>query len=34
MTKQRGQADVGPAGNVSHGRIDTMLGDGLPRDGK
>jgi hypothetical protein len=34
MTKQCGQPDVGPAGDISHGRIDTMLGDDVTRDCK
>ncbi len=34
MTKQCGQPDVGPAGDISHGRIDSMLGDDVTRDCK
>jgi len=34
MTKQCGQPDVGPAGDISHGRVGTMLGDDVTRDGK
>ena len=32
MTKQRGQADAGPAGDIAHRRIGTMLGDDVTRD--
>jgi hypothetical protein len=34
MAKQRGQPDVGPAGDISHGRIGTMFGDDVTRDCK
>jgi hypothetical protein len=32
MAKQCGQSDVGSAGDISHGRIGTMLGDDVTRD--
>jgi hypothetical protein len=34
MTKQCGQSDVGPAGDISHRRIGAMLGDDVTRDRK
>jgi len=34
MTKQCGQPDVGPAGDISHRRIGTMFGDDVTRDCK
>jgi hypothetical protein len=32
MTKQCGQADTGPASDIAHRRVSTMLGDGVTRD--
>jgi hypothetical protein len=32
MTKQRGQPDAGAAGNIAHGRVDTVLCDDVTRD--
>jgi NAD(P)-dependent dehydrogenase (short-subunit alcohol dehydrogenase family) len=32
MTKQCGQPDAGPAGNIAHRRVGTMLGDDVTRD--
>lgn len=32
MAKQRGQSDVGSAGDIPHGRTGTMLGDDVTRD--
>jgi hypothetical protein len=34
MAKQCCQPDVGPAGDIAHGRIDTVLGDDVTRDCK
>jgi hypothetical protein len=34
MAKQCGQPDAGPAGDISHGRLGTMLCDDVARDRK
>ena len=34
MAKKCGQPDVGPAGDISHGRVGTMLADDVARDRK
>lgn len=34
MTKQCRQPNVSPTGDISHGRIDTMRGNGVTRDCK
>jgi hypothetical protein len=34
MAQQRGQSDVSPTSDISHGRIRTMFGDNLSRNRK